>query len=148
MTMKIIVILFFMISAIAGAQTIPPSTPVVVDNFTTNAVTLNLTDYFGNTSVITIPPGQSFKEIITGGTFSHVSGWTASAPDNGQQMTVLIGGPDLHFAVTLSSYPFGQPAASDVIQYWIWGLCTALVLGLAGAMRRMLGRVHEVNTDL
>ena len=148
MKTRFLILIVMWLSFMAYADGPPPATPVVIDNFSTNAVLINLTDYFGNTSEITIPPGQSFKEIVTGGTFTHVSGWTASTPDNGEQMTVLIAGPEIHFAVTLTPYPFGQPASADVIQYWIWGICTALILGLAGAMRRMLGRVHEVNTDL
>ena len=40
------------------------------------------------------------------------------------------------------------PPLSCCINYWFWGLCTAIILGLSGASRRLLGRVHEVNTDI
>lgn len=144
------------------SQIAPTPTPVLIENFSTNTVVITQADFFGNSSVLSIAAGRTFSKVITGGTFT-ASSWSSLTPDNGQQQTIIVSGPytdsgtvdaqgkEIYFPTfvsTVANFPSWAPASADIVEYWVWGLCTAIALGLAGSMRRMLGRVHEVNTDL
>jgi hypothetical protein len=160
---KLLPILLCILSVVSAlSQTAPIPTPVMIENFSTNTVVITQADFFGNSSVLSLPPGSTFNKVITGGTFA-ASSWSLATPDTGQQLTIVVSGPYTDsgtvdgsgneifyptFVSTVTAYPAWAPASADIVEYWIWGVCTAIVLGLAGSMRRMLGRVHEVNTDL
>jgi hypothetical protein len=61
-------------------------------------------------------------------------------------------GPDVLYQLNYSqvqvSSSFYIPTAWQCFRFWASGVGTALFFALIGSSRRMLGRVHEVNTDL
>lgn len=64
----------------------------------------------------------------------------------------LVQGPDVLYQLNYSQIKETPPpnmyGVADFLEYWFYGVCVAWVLYLTGSMRRLLGRVHEVNTDL
>lgn len=135
----------------ASAQQ-PPSSSVTFQNATTNLITVNGSDYSGASFTLYLSPGQTVKQVFTGATFndSPDGPWTQAQPIDGTEMQVLVCGPVTASGPTFITAikPPLVPDSMTIVEFWIWGVCTAIVLGLAGSMRRMLGRVHEVNTDL
>ena len=142
--MRLLVALILLYAVGASAQS-----SVTFQNATTNVVAVNGSDASGASFVLMLSPGQTVKQLFTGATFSN-GNWTQLQPMDGTEMQILVcdsvtnAGPLFLTALI----PPLVPDSMTIIQYWVWGVCTAIVLGLAGSMRRMLGRVHEVNTDL
>jgi hypothetical protein len=141
---KLLIALIIMYAVGASAQS-----AVTFQNATTNIVTVNGSDASGASFVLMLSPGQTLKQLFTGASFSNGT-WTQAQPMDGTEMQILVCGPVTGAGPTFLTALTPQlvPDSMTIIQYWVWGVCTAIVLGLAGSMRRMLGRVHEVNTDL
>jgi hypothetical protein len=64
----------------------------------------------------------------------------------------LLQGPSVLFQLQQSQVQIPPVAQmyglADFLEFWFYGVAVAWVLYLTGSMRRLLGRVHEVNTDL
>lgn len=145
--MKTLVLSFILTIVCFAASAQPIPSTVTFQNATTNVVAVNGSDYSGDSFTLYLSPGQTVKQLFTAATFNNSpeGTWTQVQPTDGTCLQVLIcAGPTF---LTATTSPL-IPDSTSIVEYWIWGLCTAIVLGLAGSMRRMLGRVHEVNTDL
>ncbi|HZQ47302.1 MAG TPA: hypothetical protein VFC07_09850 [Verrucomicrobiae bacterium] len=148
--MKTTLLVILVSSLTALAQ--PTPSVVTLQNATTNLIKLDGTDYSGDAFSLHLSPGQTVKQVFTGATFTFGTDaiWRQAQPTNGMDLQVLVCGPVTAWGPTFLSAvtPALVPDSASIVEFWIWGVCTALALGLAGALRRMLGRVHEINTDL
>jgi len=152
MKTKLIAIMMLLRAAVVFADSPPLPSIVTFQNAETNTVVVKGEDAAGDSFKLYLAPGQTLKQVFTGASFRSGpdSAWTQNQPIDGTDMQVLICGPltDSEPTFMVAFTPPLVPDSLTIVQYWIWGVCTAIVLGLAGSMRRMLGRVHEVNTDL